>query len=700
MNYLMKYLTKLKNFKIQNRRLLLITLGAGILTLLLRVWLYATGIDGRGLLLIGHPGNWLGYVITALYMLFLGFCTYTVGKNAPSYHQMFPANPLSFFGNIVAGVGIGIVSIIEMVQNFQFITLVLCLVGLASAASLVYLALCRQKRVQPSMAFHGVFTLYLMIHTVSQYRTWSSQTQLQDHFFSLLASIFVLLAVFQHAAIDAREGNRKAYIFFNQAALFFSLAAIRDSNWLFFLSAAIWAGCNLCTFQSAKRSATLHTGPMYLPKDVRLCIQMLQKAGFSAYAVGGCVRDSLLGIRPHDYDLCTDALPRQICRVFHGYDLVRNGEKHGTIGVVMNKKVYEITTFRTEGTYSDNRHPDEVEFVTNLEEDLRRRDFTVNAIAYAPGKGYIDPWGGRRDLEKHILRAVGEPQVRFQEDALRILRGVRFAVRFDLNPTEDTLAAMEQLAPTMDFLARERVFDELCKLLPLVSAKDLIRFAPILTQVIPELAPTVGFDQRSPHHAYDVFTHTAYVVQGVPETLPLRWAALLHDIGKVSTFTLDENGRGHFYGHAKISGEIANRILHRLRASTTLREQVVFLVENHMQPFEPDKRILRRRLSEFGPENVFMLLALQKADFGNKGVPEEEDPFAETEAILDEILKEKDCLTAKDLAINGRDILALGFEPGPEIGRCMTFLLHQVQDDSLPNEAEALLQAAKIFLQQ
>ncbi len=697
----MKHLMKLKNLKIQSNRLLLITLGAGALALLLRVWLYATGIDGKGLLLTGHPGNWLTYILTGLYLAFLGLCTWNVGSGTPGYHQLFPASPIAFWGSIAAGISIGIGSITELAQNFQPLTLILCIVGLATAVSLVYLALCRQRRVQPSMAFHGVFTVYLMIHAISQYRGWSAQPQLQDHFFSLLASVFALLAVFQRTAIDAREGNRKPYVFYNQAALFFSLAAIRDGNRLFFLGVALWSAANLCSLVSGKRSALLYNGPMVLPKEVRRCMQMLQKAGFSAYTVGGCVRDSLLGIAPHDYDLCTDALPRQIVRVFHGYDLVRNGEKHGTIGVVMDRKVYEITTFRTDGDYTDSRHPDAVEFVTSLEEDLRRRDFTVNAIAYAPGKGYIDPWGGRRDLEKHILRAVGDPETRFREDALRILRGVRFAVRFDLVPTEDTMAAMEKLAPSMDLLARERVFDELCKLLPLVSAKDLTRFAPILTQVIPELAPTVGFDQQSPHHAYDVFTHTANVVQAVPTDLVIRWAALLHDIGKVPTFTLDENGRGHFYGHAKISAEMADRILHRLRAPTALREQVVFLVENHMLPLEPDKRSLRRRLGQFGLENIRLLLALQKADQDSKGVEDDEEyPFPETEAILEEILQENDCLTAKDLAINGRDILALGFEPGPEIGRCMTFLLHQVQDDSLPNERDALLQAAKMFLTQ
>ncbi len=697
----MKHLIKIKNFKISSDRLLLITLGAGLLTLLLRIWLYATGMDSKGLLLTGHPGNWLSFTMVALYLAALGLWVLSLGKNTAGYNQLFPASPIAFFGNIVAGVGFGICAILDIAQKFQVINLLLFLFGLASAASLVYLAQCRQRRLQPSMAFHGVITLYLLIRSVAQYRVWSSQPQLQDHFFCLLAAVFAILALFQRTSLDARAGNRKQYVFFNQAGLFFSLAAIRSEDWLFYLSIAIWCGVNLCAFQPGKGSAKLQNMPMLLPKDVRTCIQLLQKAGFNAYVVGGCVRDSLLGIAPQDYDLCTDALPRQIVRVFHNYDLVRNGEKHGTIGVVMNKKVYEITTFRTDGAYTDSRHPDQVEFVASLEEDLRRRDFTVNAIAYAPGKGYIDPWGGRRDLEKGILRAVGDPLIRFREDALRILRGVRFAVRFDLTPTEETLAAMEKLAPKMDLLARERVFDELCKLLPLVSANDLLRYAPILAQVIPELAVTIGFDQRSPHHAYDVYTHTAYVVEAVSDDLAVRWAALLHDIGKVPTFTQDEQGRGHFYGHAKISADMAERILHRLRAPTALREQVVFLVENHMLPIEPDKRLLRRRLGQYGIENIRLLLQLQKADQDSKGVEDDDPyPFDQIDAVLAEILRENDCLTVNDLAVNGRDILDLGVKPGPDVGRCMTFLLHEVQDDSVPNEKDALLQAAKMFLNQ
>ena len=438
---------------------------------------------------------------------------------------------------------------------------------------------------------------------------------------------------------------------------------------------------------------------MNLPTPVRYCMEKLERAGFCAYAVGGCVRDTLLGRTPHDYDLCTDASPQQMRDVFAEHRLVCSGEKHGTVGVVLDGAVYEITTFRTEGGYADGRHPDWVRFVGSIEEDLARRDFTVNAMAYSPKTGYVDPWGGRRDLENKVLRAVGEPERRFREDALRILRGVRFAVRYQLTPEETTRKAMFSLAPLMDRLARERVFDELCKLLPAVNGEDLLRFAPVLTQVIPELAPAVGFSQRSPHHAYDVFTHKAYVVENVPPVLPLRWAALLHDVGKAGTFTLDENGRGHFRGHAEAGAELADAILLRLRAPTALRTHVVFLVKHHMLPLEADKRLLRRRIGKYGADAVRDLLTLQRADFSGKGtgVPGEDAAFEQVEAVFREVLEENACLGMKDLAVNGRDLIGLGFAPGPRIGQCLEQLLQRVQDELLLNEKETLLEAAREY---
>lgn len=441
---------------------------------------------------------------------------------------------------------------------------------------------------------------------------------------------------------------------------------------------------------------------MLLPKSVQFCMETLEAAGFSAYGVGGCVRDALLGLTPHDYDLCTNAMPAETARVFADLPLVRSGEKHGTVGVVIDHQVIEITTFRTEGDYNDSRHPGWVRFVPRVEEDLARRDFTINAMAYSPKTGCLDPFGGQQDLQNRVLRAVGDPAARFTEDPLRILRGVRFAVRFGLRPEPQTEQAMTALAPLMDKLARERVFDELCKLLSLVTAPDLLRFAPILTVAIPELAPTVGFLQHNPHHAYDVFTHIAHVTGASPAEPALRWAALLHDVGKPAAFTMDAQGQGHFKGHAALSVDIADAILRRLKAPTELREQVIFLVGHHMTPLDPDKRLLRRRLGQYGEKRVRALLELQKADYSSKGtgVLKEPENFAETEALLDQILEEDACLTVKDLAIDGRELLALGFAPGPKLGACLDELLQQVQDEVLPNEKAQLLQAAADYLMQ
>lgn len=431
---------------------------------------------------------------------------------------------------------------------------------------------------------------------------------------------------------------------------------------------------------------------MYLPENIQNCINLLENAGFAAYAVGGCVRDACLGLTPHDYDLCTSALPAQTEAVFRAYRLVLAGEKHGTVTVITEDGPVEITTFRTEGGYRDNRHPDWVKFLPEIEGDLARRDFTVNAMAYSPKRGFADPFGGRADLENHILRAVGDPASRFQEDSLRILRGVRFAARFDLTPEENTLNAMLSQRHLMEHLARERVFDELCKLLLAAKAEDITRFAPILAAVIPELAPMIGFDQHSPHHAYDLITHTAHVVEGVPPTLPLRWAALLHDTGKVTTFTRDATGRGHFYGHARDSAAMADDILRRLKAPTALREEVVTLIGRHMTRLQPERKLLRRQVSKFGFPMVESQLTLQEADMGSKGTGEDDGSavFSEVRGLLAELKAEDACLGLKDLAVNGNDLMALGYR-GKAIGICLNALLEQVVDERMPNEKNALL---------
>ncbi len=429
---------------------------------------------------------------------------------------------------------------------------------------------------------------------------------------------------------------------------------------------------------------------MQLPENALFCIQRLENAGFAAYAVGGCVRDALLGLQPHDYDLCTAATPSKIKEIFQDFPQIHAGEKHGTIGIIFpNHEVYEITTFRTEGSYADGRHPDWVEFVPDIGQDLARRDFTVNAMACSPLRGLTDPFGGQDDLSKGILRTVGQPRRRFSEDALRILRGVRFSVTYHLTVEEETGRAMAALAPLMDNLARERVFDELCKLLPRMDAPALVTFAPVFTQIIPELKPCMGFQQHNPHHIHDVYTHIAHVVQNTPPELELRWAALLHDVGKPDTFTLDEAGVGHFYGHAAHSAALAGEILLRLKAPTALRQQVVALVELHMTQIPAEKKAVRRFLSRHGEKTLRQLLLLQQADQGSKA-PADTDYFAQTEALCREITAENDCLSLKNLAVNGHDLMALGYQ-GPEVGAALNGLLEAVLDDRVSNEKTALL---------
>ena len=433
---------------------------------------------------------------------------------------------------------------------------------------------------------------------------------------------------------------------------------------------------------------------MFLPDYILTCIDALESAGFQAWAVGGCVRDAILGLTPNDYDLCTDALPEQTEAVFSGYPLILNGKKHGTVGVILDKQVVEITTFRTEGDYRDNRHPEWVEFVPDIKEDLARRDFTVNAMAYSPKRGFADPFGGREDLKNKVLRAVGSPFVRFTEDALRVLRGVRFAVRYGLTPDPETEKAMTDLSPRVLTLASERVYSELCKLLPLVKAEDLLRFGPVLAEILPELKPQLGYDQRNHHHSHDLYTHTALVTGSVPPKLHLRWAALLHDTGKPATRTEDEMGEAHYHGHAQVSATMAQEVLLRLKAPTALREQVVDLIDKHMIWFEVSKKVIRRWISRLGFEMFSDLITLQRADCiatGNAG-PEELAHFDRIEDFIRQIEAEQACLSLKDLALNGHDLIALGYR-GKDIGLHLNRLLNLVLEEAVPNEKAALTAA-------
>ena len=434
---------------------------------------------------------------------------------------------------------------------------------------------------------------------------------------------------------------------------------------------------------------------MYIPNSVLELMERLEAAGFETWVVGGCVRDHLMGIMPHDYDCCTAAEPETMQRLFADRQLVLAGLKHGTVGVVTDSGVVEITTFRTEGGYLDSRHPDWVRFVRDVREDLARRDFTVNAMAYSPRRGLCDPFGGQEDLKNGILRAVGDPALRFREDALRILRGLRFAARFGFRIGEHTRRAMDAEIEGLDSLARERVLTELTGFLRAAKADDLVSAAGLLCRCVPELTPTVGFDQHSRHHVHDVFGHIATVVENVPATDELRLAALLHDIGKPQVFTMDEEGEGHFYGHAGVSAQIADGVLRRLKVSNALREEVVWLVQHHMDRFPCEEKTARRCLSRHGLERMERLIDLQSADLGGKGTDAPDESLRELEALralLREVDAREGALTLKTLAVKGNDLIALGIGPGRQVGETLNELLGLVLAGVLPNERERLLE--------
>ena len=423
-------------------------------------------------------------------------------------------------------------------------------------------------------------------------------------------------------------------------------------------------------------------------------LEILQKAGYEAWIVGGCVRDFLLGLTPKDYDLTTSALPEDTKRVFQGYPVLETGIRHGTVTVLLEGVPLEITTYRVDGGYSDARHPDGVTFTRSLREDAARRDFTMNAMAYAPGLGLQDFFGGQEDVRKGIIRAVGDPETRFREDALRILRAIRFASVLDFTLEQETEKAAHRCAPLLEKISAERLSAELGKLLCGKAAGRVLRAYPdILSVVIPELGPMVGFPQHNVHHCYDVYTHTAVAVDHVPPVLPLRLAMLLHDVGKPETFSMGEDGQGHFYGHARRGTELAGDILARLRFPRQVYQQVTALVRYHDSVLEESPQRVRRWLNKLGPAGFFDLLAIQRGDTAGLAPAycTRKERLDRLEAMGKAVLAEKFCLTTKELSVNGRDLLALNYR-GPEIGAALRRLLDCVLDGVVPNEKQALLQ--------
>lgn len=432
-----------------------------------------------------------------------------------------------------------------------------------------------------------------------------------------------------------------------------------------------------------------------LPGPVETALRLLEENGYEAWVVGGCTRDALLGDEPHDWDITTSALPEETLSVFAGYRTIETGLQHGTVAVLLDDMLLEVTTYRVDGTYKDSRHPDAVTFTRTLGEDLARRDFTMNAIAYNPAKGFTDLYGGAEDIEHRVIRCVGDPTTRFTEDALRILRALRFSSVLGFSIEERTSDAIHALKERILYVAWERIATELLQLL---CGNDVYRvlqeYRDVFAVLFPELAPCFDFEQKNPWHIYDVYTHICHSVEHVGPEPELRLAMLLHDIGKPETFFTDDEGIGHFYGHAKHSARIANDIVRRLKLSTAMQKEVCTLVEFHDYPLEAADRILLRRLHKFGPETLRHLILVQRADCLAQNpakTGEDLDRLSTIEQKLDVLLKGHPVYRVNDLAIGGSDLIALGMESGPAIGTALEEVLQQVMTGTLPNEREPLL---------
>lgn len=431
-----------------------------------------------------------------------------------------------------------------------------------------------------------------------------------------------------------------------------------------------------------------------IPAQALQVLQTMEENGFEAYLVGGCVRDLLRGKKPQDWDMTTSARPEQVLALFEGH-AIPTGLQHGTVTVRADGYSFEMTTFRVDGDYEDHRHPDHVTFTDSLAEDLKRRDFTVNAMAMDLRGKLTDLHDGREDLTAGVIRCVGDARKRFSEDALRILRAIRFSSALGFQLEEETEKAVHELAPLLRDVAAERIREELLKLLcGENTVRVLLRYPDVLGVFLPEILPAVGCDQRNHHHCYDVWEHIARTVGFIAPENVLRMTMLLHDLGKPDCMTLDEEGVGHFKGHADKSCEMSRDILERLRFDRDSTERILALVKWHDAPIEPTERAMRRVLNKMTLDGTRELLQVKRADNlaqapAYLGRQKEIDAL---ETLLQSILDKDACFSLKQLAVNGNDLLDKGYR-GKEIGQALRFLLDAVIDGKLPNEKTALLEA-------
>ena len=431
-----------------------------------------------------------------------------------------------------------------------------------------------------------------------------------------------------------------------------------------------------------------------LPDKVHYIIESIQAAGYEAYAVGGCIRDSVLGREPDDWDITTSAKPEIVKSLFNR--TIDTGIQHGTVTVMIEKEGFEVTTYRIDGKYEDSRHPENVTFTSELAEDLRRRDFTINAMAYNDKDGLIDLFDGIDDMKSGIIRCVGDAGERFGEDALRMMRAVRFSAQLGYTIEEETRAAIKELAPTLQNISAERIQTELVKLL-ISDHPDFLRTAyetGITKYAIPEFDTCMETKQINPHHCYSVGEHILHSLAYVETDKTLRLTMLLHDIGKPQTFSIDESGITHNHGHALVGEDMSVEILKRLKFDNDTIYKVRKLVRYHDQRIEPNAKSVRRSINHIGEDIFPLLFQVQYADIMAQSDYMREEKLKtleELKAIYEQILEKKECFSLKDLAVSGNDLIEMGMKPGKEIGEALQKLLEIVLENPELNNKEYLL---------
>ncbi len=436
-----------------------------------------------------------------------------------------------------------------------------------------------------------------------------------------------------------------------------------------------------------------------MPENAKIILDTMHEAGFEAYVVGGCVRDALLGREPMDWDITTNALPQDTKKLFRR--TIDTGIEHGTVTVMMGKEGYEITTYRIDGKYEDSRHPSEVTFTKNLTEDMKRRDFTINAMAYNEEEGLIDKFGGVEDLNNKLIRCVGNAHERFSEDALRIMRAVRFSAQLDYSIEEETKAAIKELAPTLTKISAERVQVELIKLLESDHPEKFMDLYDLgITGVIlPEFDACMKTGQNNPHHIYDVGTHTVKSLGYVGNDKVLRLTMLLHDIGKPRTVSTDQNGIDHFHGHAALGMKMAHDIFRRLKFDRETMDRVCNLIKYHDDRFPAEPKNVRRAINRVGVDDFPLLLDVKYADTMAQSSYYQKEKLAEISEIrtlYDKIMEENNCVTLKQLAVGGKELIGLGIKPGKQIGDILNAMLKDVIDEPSHNTKEYLLEPERL----